>query len=123
MLRFVKDLFSPKEPVYPPIEATASMALEPHYIPPFLQRLQNDPRFRLPEELRDLVAEGLLEVPSGQRRKWKVDGVFDGAPLKLELVLDMDDPEAPELTFSTSKAAAAAIDEEFGDFADGLDPM
>lgn len=121
LLRFVTELFKPKEPITPPLDSRAEMAMEPEMIGVFLTRLANDPRFRLPSELRALVVEALDEVPHGARRKWKIDAAFERKPIKIELELDMGDPEAPDLVFVTSKAAAAAIDEELGDFADGLD--
>lgn len=122
LLSFITNLLKPKEPITPPIEAQAAMALEPELIGPFLTRLTNNVRFRLPEELPELVVESLGEIPQGGRRKWKIDAAFDGRAIKIEMELYLDDPDTPELSFWTSKAAAIALDEELSDFADGLGP-
>lgn len=91
-------------------------------IRPFLTGLSNNPRFGLPEAFTASIVEALPDLTEAARRRWKVDGSFDGQAMHLEIEVFMDDPEAPDLTFFSSAGVIEEIDRELSEFVDAKDP-
>lgn len=97
------------------------MSLEFGDIHPFLIGLRNNPRFGLPDAFTSSIVEALPDLQQDARRRWKVDGSFDGKAMHLEIEVYMDDPDAPDLIFFSSAGVIEEIDRELSDFADAKD--
>ena len=118
MFGFLLDLFKPKTPRAPAITSEASMSFELEDIHPFLIGLTNNPRFGLPTAFTCCIVDALPDLSDTSRRRWKVDGSFDGQAMQLEIEILMHDPDAPDLTFFSSAGVIEEIDRELSDFAD-----
>ncbi|WP_027257551.1 hypothetical protein [Leisingera aquimarina] len=118
MLKFLTDLFKPEAPKAPPITSETSMNFDAGSVGPFLTRLANNPRFGLPAGFTASVTGAIQDMALDETRRWRVDGAFDGSRVQIEIEVFMDDTEAPDLAFSSTKAAIVEIDKELTAFAE-----
>lgn len=118
MLNFLTDLFKPQTAKAPPLTSETSMNFDARDVRPFLTSLMNNPRFGLPAELPEFIADALADLPVDQTQRWKIDGDFDGAPVAIEIKAFMDDIEAPDISFFSCQSVIDEIDRELTAFAD-----
>lgn len=97
------------------------MSFETGDIAPFLVGLTNNARFGWPAAFAESIVAALPDLPDAARRRWSVDGSFDGKAMHLEIEVFMEDPEAPELSFFGSAGVIEEIDRELSDFAEAKD--
>ena len=110
MLDFLTSLFKPKPAEAPPITSETSMNFYGEEVGPFLNRLADNPRFALPRDVAAAITEALPELALDETRRWRIDGDFDGAAMRLEIQIFMDDINAPDLSFHSSAEVIAEID-------------
>ena len=110
VLHFLTDLFKPKPAKAAPITSETSMNFDLAEIAPFLTRMEESPRFTLPQEFAATLADAMSALEVDQTRRWRIDGDFDGEPILLEIEAFMDDRDAPDLGFFSSAPVIAEID-------------
>ncbi|OIQ45879.1 MAG: hypothetical protein BM558_02020 [Roseobacter sp. MedPE-SW] len=112
MLQFLTSLFKPKPAVAPPITSETSMNFDQSEVGPFLIRLAENPRFALPRDFASTITEAMPELAAEDTRRWRIDGDFDGAAMRLEVEVFMDDIDAPDLYFFSTPEVIAEIEKE-----------
>mgnify|MGYP001792130730 CR=1 FL=1 len=112
MFSFLTDLFKPKPPVAPPITSETSMNFDAEDVGPFMTVLSNNARFGLPGELGAFMRQEVSKLALDETKRWKIDGDFDGSPVQIDIEVYMDDVDAPDLTFFSTKSVIAEIDRE-----------
>lgn len=112
MLQFLTSLFKPKPAVAPPITAETSMNFDAAEVGPFLISLAENPRFALPRDFASQITNALPELAVDDIRRWRIDGDFDAAPLRLEIEVFMDDINAPDIAFFSAPNVIGEIETE-----------
>ena len=112
MLQFLTSLFKPKPAVAPAITSETSMNFDQSEVGPFLIRLAENPRFTLPRDFTSEITEAIPKLTVENTRRWRVDGDFDGAAMRLEIEVFMDDIDAPDLYFFSAPGVIAEIEKE-----------
>ena len=112
MLQFLTSLFKPKPAVAPPITSETSMNFDQSEVGPFLIRLAENPRFTLPGDFTSEITEAIPKLTVENTRRWRIDGDFDGAAMRMEIEVFMDDIDAPYLYFFSAPGVIAEIEKE-----------
>ncbi len=116
MLKVLTSLFKPE--AVKPAAATSetSMLFAVVEIAPFLTRLANNPRFGLPEGLAEEIATALPHLDLHHRRRWQIEGAFDGAPAEFGIEVVMESGGEADVTFFTPQFAIEELNRELGAF-------
>lgn len=118
MLNFLTDLFKPQAAKAPPTTSETSMSFDTGSVKPFLTGLMNNPRFGLPADLPTAIAQALPGIPVEEKRRWQIDGDFDGAKVLIDIEVFMDGVDAPDLSFFSTQPVIDEIERELTAFGD-----
>ncbi|UWQ84039.1 hypothetical protein [Leisingera caerulea] len=116
MLKFLTSLFKPEAVKPAPATSDTSMLFGVDEIAPFLTRLANNRRFGLPGGLAAEAAAALPELGEQQKRRWRIDGGFDGAPAHFEIEVMMERGGEADVTFFAPQPAVEEINRELAAF-------